>query len=284
MVKRLGWWIAVLSVVWLGKVSYDVLQLTKQLPVLSQELRQSEQKNATLNDQLVALQRQVVSPDATAPASSVPESSNGELSLPQTVGIHPLILVEQQLELVEFALQQQKYLYALENLNELEKNLGGYLLAEALQKSLALAIQQDKVAIEKFMQARQEQQAQIDDVLHELDALIQQSLKAQSLNPAALEPEHFWQKWLQIDSVPEASVNLVNRSLILKEVQLRVLHAQQALGQGEYTEYQQSLVGIQQQLNLFPDQASQLLNKKIEFLKGLTAISVPKLNAKALLN
>lgn len=284
MVKRLGWWIAVLSVVWLGKVSYDVLQLTKQLPVLSQELRQSEQKNATLNDQLVALQRQVVSPDATAPASSVAESSNGELSLPQTVGIHPLILVEQQLELVEFALQQQKYLYALENLNELEKNLGGYLLAEALQKSLALAIQQDKVAIEKFMQARQEQQAQIDDVLHELDALIQQSLKAQSLNPAALEPEHFWQKWLQIDSVPEASVNLVNRSLILKEVQLRVLHAQQALGQGEYTEYQQSLVGIQQQLNLFPDQASQLLNKKIEFLKGLTAISVPKLNAKALLN
>lgn len=284
MVKRLGWWIAALSVVWLGKVSYDVLQLTKQLPVLSQELRQSEQKNATLNDQLVALQRQVVSPDATTPASSVAESSNGQLSLPQTVGIHPLILVEQQLELVEFALQQQKYLYALENLNELEKNLGGYLLAEALQKSLALAIQQDKVAIEKFMQARQEQQAQIDDVLHELDALIQQSLKAQSLNPAALEPEHFWQKWLQIDSVPEASVNLVNRSLILKEVQLRVLHAQQALGQGEYTEYQQSLVGIQQQLNLFPDQASQLLNKKIEFLKGLTAISVPKLNAKALLN
>ena len=283
MVKRLGWWIAALSIAWLAKVSYDVLQLTQKLPVLSQELRQSEQKNATLNDQLVALQRQVVSPEAT-PASSAVVGSSDLTTVSQAVGINPLILVEQQLELVEFALQQQKYLYALEQLNELDKNLAGYLLAEALQKSLALAIQQDKVAIEKFMQARQEQQAQIDDVLHELDTLTQQSLSAQSLNPAALEPEHFWQKWLQIESVPQASVHLVNRSLILKEVQLRILHAQQALGQGEYTEYQQSLAGVQQQLNLFPDQAARQLNKKIEFLKALTVISAPKLNTKALLN
>ena len=36
MTKRLGWWIAILSAVWLGKVSYDVLQISQQLPVLSQ--------------------------------------------------------------------------------------------------------------------------------------------------------------------------------------------------------------------------------------------------------
>ena len=79
-------------------------------------------------------------------------------------------------------------------------------------------------------------------------------------------------------------MNLINRSLILKEVQLRILHAQQALAQGEYTEYQQSLAGIQQQLALFPDQASRQLNKKVEFLKGLTVIPMPKLNTKAILN
>ena len=282
MTKRLGWWIAILSAVWLGKVSYEVLQISQQLPVLSQELHQSEQKNATLNDQLVALQRQVGTVENSAPASSATVVQGTEIV--QSVGVHPLILIRQQIELIEFALQQQKDVYAFEQLNELEKNVGGYLLADALQKSLHVAIEQDKAAIQKFMQARSEQKAQIDDVLHDLDRLTQQSLTPQSLSPAAVDPEHLWQKWFQIKSVPKAAVNLINRSLILKEVQLRILHAQQALAQGEYTEYQQSLVGIQQQLALFPDQASQQLNKKVEFLKGLTVIPMPKLNTKAILN
>lgn len=284
MLKRLGWWLAILSIGWLGKISYDVFQLSQQLPVLSQELRQSEQQNAILNDQLVAVQRQLTHADSMG-TTAVSESTIKEtVTQKQDLGVNPFLVVGQQLELVEFALQQQKYLYALENLNELEKNVTGYLLPDALQTSLQLAIRQDKVAIEKLMQMRQEQQAQIDDVLHELDTLTQNSLKEQSLNPASSEPEHFWQKWLQIESVPQASVNLLNRSLILKEVQLRILYAQQTLGRGEYSEYQQSLISIQQQLNLLPDQASQQLNKKVAILKNLTVIPTPKLNTKALLN
>jgi len=51
--------IILLGVAWLAKLSYDMWQISRTVPELKQSLLQSEQHYANLNDQLVALQRQL---------------------------------------------------------------------------------------------------------------------------------------------------------------------------------------------------------------------------------
>lgn len=42
------------------------------------------------------------------------------------------------------------------------------------------------------------------------------------------------EKWFRIEKVETPSINLMNRSVVLKEVQLRLLIAEQALNQGKW--------------------------------------------------
>lgn len=51
----------------------------------------------------------------------------------------------------------------------------------------------------------------------------------------------------------------MNRSVVLKEVQLRLLIAEQALNQGKMTEYQNELQSVMQKLDEMPDATSQQL-------------------------
>lgn len=51
----------------------------------------------------------------------------------------------------------------------------------------------------------------------------------------------------------------MNRSVVLKEVQLRLLIAEQALNQGKMAEYQNELQTVMQKLNKLPDATSQQL-------------------------
>jgi hypothetical protein len=51
--------IILLGIAWLAKLSYDMWQISRTVPELQQSLLQSEQQYANLNDQLVALQRQI---------------------------------------------------------------------------------------------------------------------------------------------------------------------------------------------------------------------------------
>lgn len=51
----------------------------------------------------------------------------------------------------------------------------------------------------------------------------------------------------------------MNRSVVLKEVQLRLLIAEQALNQGKMAEYQNELQTVMQKLNELPDATSQQL-------------------------
>ena len=103
--------ILILALGWLAKLSYDMFQISQQLPVLQQNVLKLDQNNAKLNDQLVALQRQI----STAPEQHSPSSApvtNAAFTA------NPVVLIKQQLEFVEFALQQQQYTLAVEKLNE----------------------------------------------------------------------------------------------------------------------------------------------------------------------
>lgn len=67
------------------------------------------------------------------------------------------------------------------------------------------------------------------------------------------------EKWFRIEKVETPSINLMNRSVVLKEVQLRLLIAEQALNQGKMAEYQNELQTVMQKLNKLPDATSQQL-------------------------
>ena len=51
--------IILLGIAWVAKLSYDMWQISRTVPELQQNLLQSEQQYANLNDQLDALQRQI---------------------------------------------------------------------------------------------------------------------------------------------------------------------------------------------------------------------------------
>ena len=119
---------SLLVLFWIAKLNYDVLQNTKQLQELQTRILHSEQANANVNDQVVALQRQF----NDAPTASTVATSNAPLANQQS--LNPTILVKQQLQLVQFALQQQQEVYAFEQLQKLNQDIANYQLSPALQQ------------------------------------------------------------------------------------------------------------------------------------------------------
>lgn len=269
-----------IAMAWLIKLSYDFYHVSKQLTEIQNSLHQSEQKSATLNDQVVALQR-----DPTANRATPAKNTQNTIvpKQPETQTIQASTVIKQQLELVKFALQQQQYIFALEQLVSLNQNLDQYNLAEALKGSLHQAIQQDIQSIQKFSQARQEQQQQLNNVLHQFDQDIHSEIQHPNLSPAQPNAEHFWQRWFQVQRVDQHTPELVNRRLILKESQLRVILAQQALLRGEYVEYQNILKLVIQQLDQLPDAKSQKLKQQLIKIQQIPILTAPKLNTATVL-
>ncbi|NNP71925.1 hypothetical protein A7P53_05505 [Acinetobacter defluvii] len=269
-----------IAMAWLIKLSYDFYHVSKQLTEIQNSLHQSEQKSATLNDQVVALQR-----DPTANRATPAKNTQNTIvpKQPETQTIQASTVIKQQLELVKFALQQQQYIFALEQLVSLNQNLDQYNLAEALKGSLHQAIQQDIQSIQKFSQARQEQQQQLNNVLHQFDQDIHSEIQHPNLSPAQPNAEHFWQRWFQVQRVDQYTPELVNRRLILKESQLRIILAQQALLRGEYVEYQNILKLVIQQLDQLPDAKSQKLKQQLIKIQQIPILTAPKLNTATVL-
>ena len=274
--KKLIYVLGLVAMLWLIKLSFDFYQVSARLDGLQDALHQSEQQNAHLNDRLVAVQRQAEA-QSEQPTSQVSAQNSDAIS-----SLTPNLLIQQQLELVQFALQQHQYVYALEKLNQLQQALQHYALADTLKTSLYQAIEQDKQNIQKFVLAMNTQKAQLDDILQQLDQKISQELKNTQLTPATHSNEHFWQKWFQVDVLSSSSPELVNRKAILKEAQLRILLAQHALAQGETVEYQLLLTLAIQQLNTLPDAASQKLKQQLLNVKQMPMLPVPKLSSTAI--
>ena len=274
--KKLIYVLGLVAMLWLIKLSFDFYQLSARLDSLQDVLHQSEQQNAHLNDRLVAVQRQAEA-QSEQPTSQVSPQNSDAIS-----NLTPNLLIQQQLELVQFALQQHQYVYAIEKLNQLQQALQHYALADTLKTSLYQAIEQDKQNIQKFVLAMNTQKAQLDDILQQLDQKISQELKNTQLTPATHSNEHFWQKWFQVDVLSSSSPELVNRKAILKEAQLRILLAQHALAQGETVEYQLLLTLAIQQLNTLPDAASQKLKQQLLNVKQMPMLPVPKLSSTAI--
>lgn len=272
--KKLLVLLLILSALWIVKISFDLYRLSAGQEALAQQQKALEQRNASLNDQLAALNRQLSSPAAPAPAAN----SSGAAPAPQ-----PAALIGQQLDLVEFALRQQQYPLALEKLNQLNQNLELYALAPALKASLHQAVGKDRQMVMQFINANAEQQGKLAAVLDQLDQGIAQELKAQYAQPAPQPERSFWQRWIQVESVQQPSPLLMQRALILKEAQLRLLLAQQQLHKGQYLAFQQELTEAAQILKPLPDAKAQYFVQRLNELKKIPALTAPILNTRALI-
>lgn len=274
--------VILVCVAWIAKLSYDLFQLNQTQTVMQNTLQQLESNSASLNDQLVALQRQNPKPSEAATTASAPAAA-GEPAANSMLQIDPMVLIRQQLDLVGFALQQQQYHYALEKLAQLNLKLEQYALAPALKQSLHQAIAKDQKLIQQTVQARIEQQQQIQQLSQQLDLALTQEIKQGQMRPASAENSSFWQRWFVLQPATQPATQLMQRAIILKEVQLRLLVAREALTQGQYLEYQKDLNEIIQILASLPDAQAQKLRKQVEKIKGFSIIPMPVLNTRALL-
>ncbi|AVH50081.1 MULTISPECIES: hypothetical protein [Acinetobacter] len=274
--KKLVVIVVLIALVWIVKLSFDVMQISAQQQQLSQSLHLAEKTNANLNDQLVALQRRNYTQDA-------PEQPAVSSAVQQEDAIQPVDMVAQQLDLVEFSLQQQQFHYATEKLANLDRELNEYALAPALKQSLHQVIQQDQKQIQQFITTRDAQYQQVSQLLQQLDQQLKQQAQQPELNPADVDDRFFWQKWLSIESAKQPATQLMQRQIILKEAQLRLLLARQVFMQGQYVQYQQEVNDIIQLLQQLPDQKAQQLVQQLEKIKNLNIVPTPSLKTRALL-
>lgn len=102
--RKIAYFILVLGLVWLAKLSYDVAQYSQTIPQLQQQLVQSQQQYSLLNDQLVGLQRQLQDKNTS-------NNNNKLVTTPITIdGIPPAVVIKQKLQLVQFAVDQQQFI------------------------------------------------------------------------------------------------------------------------------------------------------------------------------
>lgn len=282
--KKFYYLMVCLALLWMVKLSFDNNQTSKSLESLQNDLHQSEQNNANLNDKIVALQRAIVT-DQPKQETKNTEKNTQQLngSQQKAILITPTVLVRQQLDLIQFAISQQQYVLALDKMSQLQQNIEHYDLADTLKHSLLQAINKDKASIQQFVVAQRQQQDMFDETLNQIDLALTREIQSKNLNPAKLEIKHFWQKWFQIDSVSEAPVDLMYRKVVLKEIQFRVLLAKNALFKGQVTEFQNNLDLAIDLFKQLPDSNSQRIKNKIEKLRHLEVLPTPKLNAIALL-
>lgn len=275
--KKFIYVLLLIALGWLIKLSYDFYHVSQQLADIQHTLHKSEQKNASLNDQLVAVKRQADEPSSSDKAKPAPALKEPD------IGINPSIVIKQQLELIQFAVQQQQFVYALEHLTQLNHSLDQYTLADALKQSLHQTIAQDIQNIQQFVVERNAQQDQLDGLMKQVDQSLIAELKNNQLKPDSNQTAHFWEKWFKVDLLTTDAPELSNRRFILKETQLRLLLAQQLLVKGQNVEYKAMLNQAIQQLDLLPDAASQNIKQQLLKIKQSSQSPVPKLNSLAVL-
>jgi hypothetical protein len=171
--KKLFVVVVIVAVLWLAKLSFDLFQVNAQQTELMQQQTLLQQRNAGLNDQVVALKRQL---NGTTTEMSAATTSNASIAAEATHSIEPMMVVGQQLDLVEFAMQQQQFAVALEKLNQLDQQLDQLSLAPALRMSLHQVIQKDRETLKQYVTERQLQSDKVKNTLQSIDQLLEKEI------------------------------------------------------------------------------------------------------------
>lgn len=274
--RKIAYFILVLGLVWLAKLSYDVAQYSQTIPQLQQQLVQSQQQYSLLNDQLVGLQRQLQDKNTS-------NTNNKLVTTPITIdGIAPAVVIKQKLQLVQFAIDQQQFIFALEQLNQLQQQMAQHQVSPALQHGLIKAMEQDKQNIQQYVLLQTQQRQQFDTLLQYLDQQLQQEMQKPDIR-LQKNSERSWWQWFKFEKVQRTPPDLIQRSILLKEAQLRLLLAEQALHLNQATEYRKSMQEVMLLLEDLPDRSSQQMKLRVEKMLNLPVIPAPKLTTLGLL-
>ena len=274
--RKIAYFILVLGLVWLAKLSYDVAQYSQTIPQLQQQLVQSQQQYSLLNDQLVGLQRQLQDKNTS-------NANNKPVTTPITIdGIAPAVVIKQKLQLVQFAVDQQQFIFALEQLNQLQQQMAQHQVSPALQHGLIKAMEQDKQNIQQYVLLQTQQRQQFDTLLQYLDQQLQQEMQKPDIR-LQKNSERSWWQWFKFEKVQRTPPDLIQRSILLKEAQLRLLLAEQALHLNQATEYRKSMQEVMLLLEDLPDRSSQQMKLRVEKMLNLPVVPAPKLTTLGLL-
>ncbi|MBQ1493923.1 MAG: hypothetical protein IIZ37_03335 [Acinetobacter sp.] len=274
--RKIAYFILVLGLVWLAKLSYDVAQYSQTIPQLQQQLVQSQQQYSLLNDQLVGLQRQLQDKNTS-------NTNNKLVTTPITIdGIAPAVVIKQKLQLVQFAIDQQQFIFALEQLNQLQQQMAQHQVSPALQHGLIKAIEQDKQNIQQYVLLQTQQRQQFDTLLQYLDQQLQQEMQKPDIR-LQKNSERSWWQWFKFEKVQRTPPDLIQRSILLKEAQLRLLLAEQALHLNQAAEYRKSMQEVMLLLEDLPDRSSQQMKLRVEKMLNLPVVPAPKLTTLGLL-
>lgn len=274
--RKIAYFILVLGLVWLAKLSYDVAQYSQTIPQLQQQLVQSQQQYSLLNDQLVGLQRQLQDKNTS-------NNNNKLVTTPITIdGIPPAVVIKQKLQLVQFAVDQQQFIFALEQLNQLQQQMAQHQVSPALQHGLIKAMEQDKQNIQQYVLLQTQQRQQFDTLLQYLDQQLQQEMQKPDIR-LQKNSERSWWQWFKFEKVQRTPPDLIQRSILLKEAQLRLLLAEQALHLNQATEYRKSMQEVMLLLEDLPDRSSQQMKLRVEKMLNLPVVPAPKLTTLGLL-
>ncbi|MCU4406379.1 hypothetical protein NYW84_15815 [Acinetobacter junii] len=274
--RKIAYFILVLGLVWLAKLSYDVAQYSQTISQLQQQLVQSQQQYSLLNDQLVGLQRQLQDKNTS-------NTNNKLVTTPITIdGIAPAVVIKQKLQLVQFAVDQQQFIFALEQLNQLQQQMAQHQVSPALQHGLIKAMEQDKQNIQQYILLQTQQRQQFDTLLQYLDQQLQQEIQKPDIR-LQKNSERSWWQWFKFEKVQRTPPDLIQRSILLKEAQLRLLLAEQALHLNQATEYRKSMQEVMLLLEDLPDRSSQQMKLRVEKMLNLPVVPAPKLTTLGLL-
>ena len=97
------------------------------------------------------------------------------------------------------------------------------------------------------------------------------------------ETRSFWQRLIQVESVKQPSALLMQRSVILKEAQLRLLTAQSALQSGQPLVFTKAIDSVIEVLKQLPDQKTKTWMNQLIRIKAIPATPLPMLNTRTLI-
>lgn len=271
-----------------GKLQFDHSQQQRKLNELQEQLSRMEQRNANLQDQWVAWQREKEQvsqgQNTTAKALQPPiAQTQNEQSMAEHLQYQQFRQLRQQLELIQFAIQQQNLVWAMERLTNIEQHMMEYFISDSLKQSLAQSLAKDKSQLIHYQHYQQQRLLQIDRILNQLQHQLEQEFKQPSMRYQAPEHASFWQRFWKIESASSANPELYQHRVLLKEIQLNLLVLKQSVLSQQPAEFEQQLQEIQHRLQYLPDSLSQPLNTQFTELSALQQVKLPQLSSLALL-
>ena len=257
------------------KISVDVYYTQPNtVQTLNAVIEQQKQKIATLNDQLIVLQRTVKNQQTSAINATPVESI---IAHPQSYYPQEEYLKD-YLNIIQLQIQQQQFDQALLNIQNIKQKLSDQpLLNEAMHLALIDALEQDQQNVQIYVKQRVEHLFLLQQQLNRLENLIQAKPLDQQTEKWNIAS---WFSVEKANNIPE----LENRYLQYRYLQLKTILAQNALSTGQISFYRQQINDIKMQIQLYSDQDAKKIIQQLTKVENLPLTPQPQMSAVLLMS